>query len=250
MPTSRRNFLDVDFDAEPTNQILARIEAVGADSPYQFLVTPNVDHLVRLHRRASDVPGLENAYRQANFCVCDSKVLARLAKWKGVDLPVLPGSDLTEILLKSVVVAGDKIAIVGGDPETADDLQSRFPQLKIVQHRPPMGLLTNASARTAAAQFVARERARFTFICVGSPQQELIAAEVASMPKARGLALCVGAGLDFVTNKQKRAPLIARKLGLEWAHRLATNPRRLWRRYLVEGPAIFLMAYRWQKTAA
>jgi exopolysaccharide biosynthesis WecB/TagA/CpsF family protein len=60
----------------------------------------------------------------------------------------------------------------------------------------------------------------------------------------------VGAALDFITGSEKRAPLIARKLGLEWAHRLLSNPRRMWRRYLVEGPAIFLLAYRWRGSAA
>jgi exopolysaccharide biosynthesis WecB/TagA/CpsF family protein len=67
---------------------------------------------------------------------------------------------------------------------------------------------------------------------------------------SRGLALCVGAALDFITGTQKRAPRFARRLGLEWAHRLLTNPRRMWRRYLVEGPAIFLLAYRWRGSAA
>ena len=50
------------------------------------------------------------------------------------------------------------------------------------------------------------------------------------------------------TREPKTAPVA--RLGLEWAHRLLTNPRRLWRRYLMEGPAIFLLAYRWRKNAA
>ena len=78
----------------------------------------------------------------------------------------------------------------------------------------------------------------------------LIASEAAQIEGSSGLALCVGAALDFITGSQKRAPLIARRLGLEWAHRLLTNPRRMWRRYLVEGPAIFVLAYRWRRSAA
>ncbi len=70
------------------------------------------------------------------------------------------------------------------------------------------------------------------------------------MPGSGGIAFCVGAALEFITDRQRRAPKLARRLGLEWAHRLVTNPRRLWRRYLVEGPAIFLLAYRWRKSAA
>lgn len=250
MPTSRQDFLDVEFDADPTDQLLTRIKSVGSESPYQFLVTPNVDHVVRLHRRASDVPGLADAYRKAGFCICDSRVLARLAKWKGIDLPVLPGSDLAEMLLTTVAQSGDKIAIIGGDHATLKALQVRYPCFDFVQHCPPMGLMNNPAARSAAAKFMADQHARYTFICVGAPQQELIAAEAATLSGARGLGLCVGAALDFLTGKQDRAPLFARKLGLEWAHRLLTNPKRLWRRYLVEGPAIFVLAYRWQKKPA
>lgn len=250
MPTRRRDFLDVEFDAEPADELLAQIGAVESGSPYRFLVTPNVDHVVRLHRRASDVPGLAEAYRNADFCICDSKVLARLAKWKGVELPVLPGSDLAEILLTKIAEAGDRIAIIGGDLETLKALQRRFPRFQFVQHCPPMGLMREPAARTAAAKFIADEGARYSLICVGAPQQELIAAEAATLSGARGLGLCVGAALDFLTDKQQRAPLFARKLGLEWAHRLLTNPKRLWRRYLVEGPAIFVLAYRWQKKPA
>jgi exopolysaccharide biosynthesis WecB/TagA/CpsF family protein len=108
-----------------------------------------------------------------------------------------------------------------------------------------MGLRRDAAARSAAAQFIADSRARFSFIAVGSPQQELIAAEAKTIPGAAGTALCVGAGLDFLTGRQKRAPRLARILGLEWAHRLFSDPRRMWRRYLLEGPRIFLLTYRW-----
>ena len=82
---------------------------------------------------------------------------------------------------------------------------------------------------------------------VGSPQQELIAARVTG---GTGFGLCIGAALEFLTGDQVRAPLVLRKTGLEWAYRLASNPRRLWRRYLVEGPKVFLLAWRWKPSLA
>ena len=250
MPTERETFLDVAFDVLPAGQLASLIEAISSDSPYRYLVTPNVDHLVRLHRRGADVPGLADAYRRADLCVCDSKVLARLAKWRGVTLPVITGSDLTASLFEGVIKDGDRIAIVGGDAAMLGDLRARYPAVRFVQHCPPMGLMRDPAARRAAAEFIAREQARFTFICVGSPQQELIASEASEIEGGRGMAFCVGAALEFITGRTKRAPRLARRLGLEWAHRLVTEPRRLWRRYLVEGPAIFLLAFRWRKSAA
>jgi exopolysaccharide biosynthesis WecB/TagA/CpsF family protein len=250
MRTERRTFLDVGFDVAPMNQLIPQIAEFRAESPYAYLVTPNVDHLVRLHRQDSVTPGLGEIYRDARFCTCDSKVLSRLAKWRGVDLPVVPGSDITPILFDRVIRAGDKIAIVGGNDALLSSLKAAFPDVDFTQHQPPMGLMTNSTARRKAAEFIAGQKSRFTFVCVGSPQQELIAAEAAKIEGCSGLALCVGAALDFITGSQKRAPRLARRLGLEWAHRLLTNPRRMWRRYLVEGPAIFLLAYRWRRSAA
>lgn len=250
MRTERESFLDVEFDTMPLDGVLARVGAVEPGSPYAYLVTPNVDHIVRLHKSGSALPQLAEVYRKAGLCTCDSRVLARLAKWRGVDLPVIPGSDLAALIFERVIAKGDRIAVIGGDGALLSALHSRYPGVEFVQHCPPVGLMQDAAARRAAAEFIAGQGARFTFVCVGSPQQELIAAEAASIPGSSGLALCVGAALDFLTDRQRRAPALARRLGVEWAHRLLTNPKRLWRRYLVEGPAIFLLAYRWRRTAA
>ena len=80
MPTERENFLDVAFDVLSADGLLSRIRAVGSHSAFQYLVTPNVDHVVRLHKNRADIAGLADAYRTADLCVCDSKVLARLAR--------------------------------------------------------------------------------------------------------------------------------------------------------------------------
>lgn len=250
MRTERRTFLDVGFDVAPMDQLIAKIAEFRADSPFAYLVTPNVDHLVRLHRKDPAAPALAEIYRQARFCACDSKVLAILAKWRGVDLPVAPGSDVAALMFDRVIDRGDRIAVVGGDDALLATLKARYPGVDFAQHQPPMGLMSNPGARRTAAEFIADQKPRFTFICVGSPQQEMIAAEAARIEGASGLALCVGAALEFITGSQKRAPRFARRLGLEWAHRLLSNPRRMWRRYLVEGPTIFLLAYRWRRRAA
>jgi N-acetylglucosaminyldiphosphoundecaprenol N-acetyl-beta-D-mannosaminyltransferase len=250
MPTKRERFLDVDFDVMPIDELLAEVGSADSETPLRYVVTPNVDHVVRLHKRQEEFPTLPEIYRKADLCVCDSKILSLLAKWRGLDLPVTVGTDLVELVFDRIVRDGDHMVVIGGDALLLRELRQRFPRLSFAQHLPPMGLTRNADARRAAADFIVRERPRFTFICVGSPQQEMIAAEAAVLPGSGGMAFCVGAALEFIAERQRRAPKLARRLGLEWAHRLVTNPRRLWRRYLIEGPAIFLLAYRWHKSAA
>ena len=84
-------------------------------------------------------------------------------------------------------------------------------------------------------------------LAVGSPQQEVLAGRIAAAGGATGCALCIGASLDFIAGRQRRAPRVVQRLGLEWAHRLASQPGRLWRRYLVDGPRIFRLAHAWQR---
>lgn len=243
MLTKRANFLDVEFDRLDFNDVKAWLRSATSETPYAFLVTPNVDHLVRIDRE----PSLKALYESADLCVCDSRILKLLARLRGIKLPLVPGSDLCAALFDDVIAPGDRIAIVGADQRCVEQLEARFPQTSFHHFEPPMGLRSNPEARRAAADFIASSRARFTFIAVGSPQQEMIAKEVREIGEARGIGLCIGAGLDFIIGRQKRAPRWIQRLGLEWAHRLGTNPRRLWRRYLVEGVRILPIWLRWKK---
>ena len=72
----------------------------------------------------------------------------------------------------------------------------------------------------------------------------------AAFPGATGMALCIGASLDFITERQRRAPRVMQRLSIEWVHRLASDPKRMWRRYLLEGPRIFLLAARHRRGSA
>jgi N-acetylglucosaminyldiphosphoundecaprenol N-acetyl-beta-D-mannosaminyltransferase len=249
-PRARRDFLGLAFDPLDTDAALRWLDSVEPGHCFVYVVTPNVDHLVRLDTLGRADPlgaALWQAYERATLVLCDSRILARLARWCGVTLPLAPGSDLTARLLDEVARDGDRIALIGGDAPLLAALEQRYPLLRFVQHLPPMGLIRDEAALDAAAAFGRDSAARFLLIAVGSPQQEVVAARIAALGGARGAALCIGASLDFITGRQRRAPVLVQRLGLEWAHRLGSQPRRLWRRYLVEGPRIFRMAARWRR---
>ena len=241
MPDDRIDFLDLGFDRLTFEEVKQWLRSVSPASPYAYIVTPNVHHVVQVHRD----PTLRGLYDDATFCVCDSRVLRILARLCGIRLPLIAGSDLVEALFADVIRPGETVALIGGDDAFLDRLRVRFPNFDFLHHAPPMGLRHNLDARREAAAFVATADARFAFIAVGAPQQEMIAWEALQRSDAKGVALCIGAGLDFLTGEQKRAPSLLRIVGLEWAHRLATNPRRLWRRYLVDGLRIFPIYVRW-----
>lgn len=242
----RVSFLGVEFDPFSLGEIASRLRAADPGAPFAYLVTPNVDHMVRLDKaHGREERELRLAYANAAYCVCDSRILAALARRHGVTLPVAPGSDLTALLFREVIGDGDTIALIGGDERHLPALRDLKPGVRFVQHVPPMGLRRNPAALDAAARFAAEAGARFTFLAVGSPQQELVATRISTIEGAVGTGLCVGAAVDFVLGFDKRAPRLVQRLHLEWLHRLLSNPSKMWRRYLVDGPRIFRMASAW-----
>lgn len=239
----RTTFLDLDFDTVTAAEVVAFLRTRTAEDRFGYIVTPNVDHMVQIDAQ----PQLRPVYQGALLCLNDSRVLARLAKLYGIALTVVPGSDLIVALFGSVLQDGDRLCIVGASAPLVAQLRAQYPRITIVHHEPPMGLRRNAAARQAAVDAVAAANARFTLLAVGAPQQEILASEMAAAGTVTGTAFCIGAAVDFIVGAQVRAPRIVQQAGMEWFWRLAGSPRRLGRRYLVEGPKIFRIALRWQR---
>jgi len=149
-----------------------------------------------------------------------------------------------------VLRPGDRVCLIGGGPGHVARLAERHPGIVVAHHAPPMGLRHDPAARARAIDFAAGAEARVILLAVGSPQQELLAHEMKRDGRARGTALCIGAGIDFIVGAQTRAPRLVQRAGFEWAWRLASQPRRLARRYLVDGPAIFPLVWRWKRNRA
>lgn len=222
-----------DFDLEGFLDVAAHF---GSDR-FGFVVTPNVDHMIRCHEDAA----FRSRYASADYALLDSRFAARLLRLlKGVQLPVCTGADLTEALFRRVIAPDDRIVLIGGTPEQAAQIGALF-GLRNVRHlNPPMGFIMNIETVEQCVDFIeAASPFRFCFLAVGSPQQEMLAALLRQRARARGLALCVGASLNFLTGNERRAPLWMQRMALEWLYRLMQDPRRLWMRYLVRGPRIF-----------
>ncbi len=240
----RVEFLDIEFDVLTLEELLEHAVARAPDSPFGYVVTPNADHVVQLHRRPET---LREAYRDAAYAVCDSRILAQLAKWAGLVLPPVPGSDFTARFLRESLRSDDAVLIVGGSWEQIERLKADYGLRHVLHFDAPMNLARDPAARSATAQFVIDHPARYIFFALGSPQQEMIAHEVWKSGKARGLGFCIGASIDFLTGKAKRAPRVMRRLKLEWLHRLVKEPRRMWRRYLVDDIEVFGIYRRWRR---
>ncbi len=248
MPTDvgRVRFVGIEFSNIGLAEATARIVAAAGADGFTTVVTPNVDHVVRIDRLGETDLGQQTraAIADADYCLCDSRVLARLARLRGTRLPVAPGSDLTAAIFRRQTAPQSRIAIVGGDKDTLSDLTRSYPALSVTQHIAPMRMIENDAAMDAAARFIVDTESPFTFVAVGSPQGELLLERARQLGARRGVALSIGASIDFLTGRQTRAPRLVQRLGFEWAFRLVTDPKRLWRRYLVDGPRIFAIVMR------
>jgi N-acetylglucosaminyldiphosphoundecaprenol N-acetyl-beta-D-mannosaminyltransferase len=232
-------YLGTRFDMGSTEEAICNILAATQEN-FQYVVFVNVQCMVRLLEESADMQPL---YERAWHVFCDSRVLSCLAWFSGRRLPVITGSDLTAQLVSRAAQQRLTIAIIGPTAADCAVLGNRYPGLNIEVHTPPMGFVRSEHEIQKCFDFVAKTQAPLIFLATGMPQQEILARYIADRSQVRGVGLCVGASIDFLTGKQRRAPGWLQKIGLEWLHRLLSDPRRLASRYLVECPRIFFLIY-------
>ncbi|HEX4411833.1 MAG TPA: WecB/TagA/CpsF family glycosyltransferase [Xanthobacteraceae bacterium] len=238
-PVPHIDFLNLRFALVSSAEVLNLI-VTQSGAPYRYVVTPNAYDVVSVNEAPER---LQPIYRKAWLSVCDSRIVRALARLEGRTLPLVTGSDLVAALLDTLnsgteETAAKRLLIVGPTQQTALTLCARYPRLNFEVLPAPAGLSHNADARLAVARACLNRQWDIALFCVGFPAQALIAQQLDELGCQSGVALCVGAAIDFLTGAQTRAPAWIQRLGLEWAYRLVSQPGRLWRRYLVESPRI------------
>ena len=166
--------LGVEFADLELNEAVRWVLARPIDAPFDYVVTPNADHLVRLSR---DAP-LAAIYRDAALRLLDFRVVARAARAIGMAAPrVVTGSDLTARLLACLPEA-ERVTIVGLRPAWLPGLVARTGIAPPAHLDPPMGFERDPASVAAAVRFVLDHPARCVFLAVGSPRQEVLAAAI------------------------------------------------------------------------
>lgn len=195
--------------------------------------------------RAQEDPALLEIHDEAGMVTPDGMPLVWLARWRGhANVDRVCGSDLVAELCAASVQHGIGHYFYGGKAGVAERmaaaLQSRFPGLLVVgTGTPPFGPLSDPEDAAVVASINAA-KPNVVWVGLSTPKQEYwMRSHVGRIPGATLIG--VGAAFDFFAGDVKRAPEWMHLRGLEWLHRLASEPRRLWRRYLVLGPRFVLM---------
>jgi N-acetylglucosaminyldiphosphoundecaprenol N-acetyl-beta-D-mannosaminyltransferase len=198
-----------------------------------IVVTPNINHLhlVQVSERARD------AIERADLQLADGWPIVAASRILGQPLPGrIAGIDLVERLVDAD--PGFRIAILGGPSDAASRLADRARKSNDVvlvdELRPGWD---QEEPRSELAQRVAAAAPDLTLLGIGAPRQEILAHEL--KPSVTGPIICCGAAIEVLAGMRPRAPRPLQRAGLEWAFRLAIEPRRLAGRYAIAG-ATFL----------
>ncbi|MFC9760541.1 WecB/TagA/CpsF family glycosyltransferase [Rhodococcus jostii] len=224
------------LDIASNSAVIARMSELRSGLGQHLVVTMNVDQLLDL----AEGSALADAYDIASMRLIDGMPIVFLARLLGAkDVHRNTGADLLIQCSEVASKMGWKIAIAGGKSTTAEkatrNLSMRYPSAEIVSIDFPM---MEGSQLPLFEQVAAELRAvapDLVFLCLGAPKQERWFLEHREL-LPDGVYIGAGAAVDFAAGDIARSPVWLQRIGFEWAHRLVTEPRRLWRRYLVRGP--------------
>ena len=211
--------------------LVAAIEGRLATREGFSVATLNLDHAVKLRRDSA----FRRAYGRHSHVVADGNPVVWLARLAGQQVALTPGCELVEPVAGIAARLGVPVALFGSTDASLARAEAvlarRHPGLSVVARiAPPMGFDPAGPEASALIEALAASGARLCFLALGAPKQEIFAARAQVHLPQMGF-LSIGAGLDFLSGHQTRAPAWVRILRAEWLWRLALDPRRLARRY-------------------
>ena len=229
------NILGIEIDNISYGEALARICELIKTGEVVYVVAPNVDHVIKLQSDAE----FRRIYENASLVLADGMPLLWAARFLGTPLKgKISGSDLFPELCAFAAEKGYKLFFLGGRPgaalKAAEVLRAKHPGIQIVGiYSPPFGFENDVAENRKIIQMIRDAKPDILFVGLGAPKQEKW---IFSHYKELNVPISIGIGVsfEFVSGMVRRAPLWMQRIGLEWFWRLMMEPRRLWKRYLVD----------------
>jgi len=231
------NVLNVSIDNLSITELFEKLDCEGG-----VVFTPNVDHLIKLQYDRD----FYEAYNKSNYRVCDSQILMYASRFLGTPIKEkISGSDLFPAFYM-YHKDNDKIKIflLGAAEGIARKAQEKINQkvgrkIVVEAHSPSFEFENNEEECEKIIDAINKSGATVLAIGAGSPKQEKWLVKYKSKFTHVKIFLGIGATIDFEAGCKARAPKWMSEVGIEWAYRLINEPRRLWKRYLIEGLPFF-----------
>ena len=239
----RQDVIGAPIDVVYWGGAVATLLGWAAAGESRYVCACNVHSVVTAQRDAA----LAASVRGADMVLPDGSPVAWLMRQSGhAAQQRVSGPDLMWRYFAAAAVYGESIFLYGGSSDTLERLSARiraqFPGLRIVgTHSPPFRVLT-VEEDQAVVDMINASGATTVWVSLGCPKQELWMAEHCG--RVKSVLIGVGAAFGFHAGTTRRAPPWMRRSSLEWLHRLLSEPRRLWRRYLTTNTLFVLAAAR------
>lgn len=226
---------EVTFDNYDYDDLLGFMDrAIQAGKP-SYIITCNVDHLMKLQNDAY----FREVYSQAGAVVADGMPIVWASRLLRNPLKQrVAGSDIMQELGHRLAKRGYRIFLLGAAEGIAErarrNLEAEYPEMDIVgTYSPSYGFEQNEEENERIIAMIRDKRPDIVLVGAGAPKQEKWIHRYHQHYGAP-ISIGVGATLDFMAGEVKRAPLFFQRFSLEWLWRLCQEPKRLWRRYLVD----------------
>lgn len=229
------DFLNIKIQVTTQQELLRNLKK-GA------LITPNVDHLVKLQKDED----FYKVYQQAEWVVCDSKILYLMSKLLKKPLPeAIPGSSFfTAYYMYHKDDPNCKIFLLGAAEGIAEKARLNINEkvgreIVVGAHSPSYGFEKNEKECEELVKIVNNSGANVLLVGVGAPKQEKWIMKYRDRMPNVDVFMALGATIDFEAGTLKRAPEIWQKCGMEWLYRALKEPKRLFKRYFVDDMQFF-----------
>ncbi|MFL9450299.1 MULTISPECIES: WecB/TagA/CpsF family glycosyltransferase [Nostocales] len=210
-----------------------------------IVFTPNVDHIMKLHRNKD----FYDVYQEADYRVCDSQIIMYVSRFLGTPIQEkISGSDLFPAFYN--YYKNDekvKIFLLGGFENVAKKAQQKINSkvgrnIVIATYSPSFGFEKNEDECQKIVELINSSEATVLAIGMGAPKQELWISKYRHQLNNIKTFLAIGATINFEAGNINRAPKWMTEVGLEWLYRLSCEPKRLWKRYLYDAiPFLWLV---------
>ena len=230
----RIKVLNVEIDNISVDELLKRLD-------HGVLVTPNVDDLMK-HQRIRE---FHECASKAEFSVCDSKVLLLSAKLLGTPLKeAIPGSSFFPQYCDYHAKDDKRIFLLGAKEGVAEiakkKINSRIGREIVTgTYSPPFGFEKDEQECEWIVDMLRQTDANVVLVGLGNPKQTLWIYKYKDRVPNIKVWMALGATIDFEAGNIKRAPKIYQKLALEWLYRLCKEPKRMYRRYMIDDMPFF-----------
>ena len=234
------NILNLEIDNWSKQELLDNLKS-------GVVFTPNVDHLIKLQRDSEFV----QSYSIGNYKICDSQIILYASKFLGTPIKEkISGSDLLPAFCNHHRNNKDiKIFLLGAAQGVASKAQ------KVINHKvgrnivvdsysPPFGFEKDEAECRHIVDMINNSDATVLVLGLGAPKQEKWLYKYKDDFKFIKIFMALGATIDFEAGNVKRAPKWMSEIGLEWLFRLLCEPKRLWKRYLLDDIPFFLLILR------